>query len=268
MLVLADGLSVNFAHSVRPDWNSRFDVPYMQMHMSDRRDSMKRIVVVLACLFAVPATSAFAETRTLAFRDFSEIGVGGGLRVSLTQGQAYSVEATGDSADLDRLNVKQNRDLLEFSVQSNWLGGIRGGRIDLKISVPMLRKLSLSGGARCDLNPFTVENFSVNLSGGSQLEGQLKSGDMDFNLSGGSRIELSGAGMRLKLEGSGGSRLEARNLSVTDLSASLSGGSWAVVNMSGELGAQLSGGSRVTYYGNAVLGSIGASGGSRVQKGT
>jgi len=229
---------------------------------------MKRIVVSLAFLFVLPALPALAESRTFTFRDFSEIGVGSGMRVSVSQGENFAVEATGDPGDLDRLRVRQNRDLLEFSLQSNWPGGTRIGRIDLEITVPMLRKLSLSGGAQGYLNQFTVARLSADLSGGSRLRGQLNSGDMDLNLSGGSRIELSGAGRQLKLEGSGGSALQAKDLSVTDLRASLSGGSWAVVNMNGELGAQLSGGSHLTYYGNAVLGSIGASGGSRVQKGT
>jgi Putative auto-transporter adhesin, head GIN domain len=208
---------------------------------------MKRTVIASAFLLVLPGTLAFADVRTLDVRDFSEVGVGSGMRVFLAQGERYGVEAT--SVQPDRL-------------------GARVGRIELKITAPMLRKLSLSGGTQGYLNQFTVARFSADLSGGSQLKGQLNAGDMDLNLSGGSRIELSGAGKQLNLEGSGGSGLEAKNLSITGLRTNLSGGSWAVVNMNGELGAQLSGGSRVTYYGNAVLGSIGASGGSKVQKGT
>jgi hypothetical protein len=228
---------------------------------------MKRTVIASAFLLVLPGTLAFADVRTLDVRDFSEVGVGSGMRVFLAQGERYGVEATGDPADLDRLRVKRRQDLVEFSVQPDRLGA-RVGRIELKITAPMLRKLSLSGGTQGYLNQFTVARFSADLSGGSQLKGQLNAGDMDLNLSGGSRIELSGAGKQLNLEGSGGSGLEAKNLSITGLRTNLSGGSWAVVNMNGELGAQLSGGSRVTYYGNAVLGSIGASGGSKVQKGT
>jgi Putative auto-transporter adhesin, head GIN domain len=229
---------------------------------------MKRMFVALAFLFALPVNATFAETRSLNLKDFDEIDVGGGMRVYLTQGQSYRVEATGDTKDLDRLKIKQNRNLLEFSLQSNWLGGTRIGRITLDITVPMLRKLNLSGGTQGDLNQFTVDRFSANISGGSELNANLNSGDLDLNISGGSRVGLSGEGKRLRLEGSGGSGFEAKNLAVTDVRANLSGGSWTIVNMNGELDAQLSGGSHVTYYGNATLGSIAASGGSKVRKGT
>ena len=229
---------------------------------------MKRIVVVLASLFVLSATAAFAETRTLNFTDFNQIGVGSGMRVSITQGEHYRVEATGDPRDLDRLRIKQNRDVLEFSIQSHWLGGTHTGPIILDITLPALRKLNLSGGTRGSINQFALDRFSVTVSGGSELQGKLTSGDLDLNASGGSRIVLSGASKRLNVEGSGGSGLEAKDLTVIDVKASLSGGSWVVVNMSGGLEAQLSGGSHVTYYGNATLGSIAASGGSRVRKGT
>jgi hypothetical protein len=97
---------------------------------------MKRIVVIFACLFAVPATAAFTETRTMNFADFSEVGVGSGMRVSITQGENYRVEGSGDSGDLDRLRIRQNRDLLEFSIQSNWFGGIHAGPIAIDITLP------------------------------------------------------------------------------------------------------------------------------------
>jgi putative autotransporter adhesin-like protein len=229
---------------------------------------MKRTVVVLACLFVLSSNVAFAETRTLNFADFSEIGVGSGMRVSISQGERYQVEATGDPRDLDRLRIKQYRDVLEFTIQSHWLSGPHVGPIALEITLPSLRKLNLSGGTRGSLNQFTVDRFSANLSGGSELQGHLNSGDLDLNASGGSRIALSGTSKRLKVAGSGGSGLEAKELAVTDVKASLSGGSWVVVNMNGELEAQLSGGSHVTYYGSGTLGSVAASGGSRVRKGT
>src|SRR5262245_30188779 len=96
-------------------------------------DSMKRIVAVLACLFVLFANVAFAETRTLNFADFSEISVGGGMRVSINQGEHYRVEATGDPKDLDRLVIRQSRDLLEVSTQWHWLGGAHVGRIALEM---------------------------------------------------------------------------------------------------------------------------------------
>jgi len=212
---------------------------------------------------------AHAETRTFDIRDFDEVSVGYGMRVSISQGGAYRIEATGEERDLNRLEVRQNGRRLEFSMDSSWMRWSRLGRINLDITLPMLRKLGLSGGSQATLDMrIGSESFSADLSGGSSLNGQMSCGDLNLSASGGSRVGLSGSGTRLRLSGSGGSRFEMRNFAATDVRASLSGGSGAIVNVNGGLSAGLTGGSDVTYYGNARLGSIGASGGSRVRHGS
>jgi hypothetical protein len=211
---------------------------------------MRRIVVSLACLMALWAGEAAAETQTLNFRNFDEVGVGSGMRVSIKQGDTYQVTATGSSDDLRRMEVRHNGTRLEFSMPSRFLSWLGSGRISLDITVPALRRLSLSGGSDGTLTmQIGSESFRASLSGGSKLNGEIHSGDIELSLSGGSRVTLSGSGRRVSVNGSGGSNSDLTNLAVTDVSASLSGGS------------------DVTHHPSASLGSVRASGGSQVRRG-
>jgi hypothetical protein len=208
---------------------------------------MIRIALSLILMGMVMGKAA-AETRTLKYTDFEEIGVASGMRASIKQGNTYQVTATGSSEDLKRLQVRQSGKRLEFSMPPNFQ--FRSSPISLDITMPALPGLDLSGGSDGNFEmDIGSRPFKAELSGGSELRGQLRSGDINLILSGGSRATLSGSGQRLSLDGSGGSQFELGALAVTELSGSLSGGSEAV------------------YHKNAKLGSVDKSGGSELRKG-
>jgi hypothetical protein len=193
---------------------------------------------------------AAAETQTLNFTNFDELRVASGIRVSIRQGNTYRVTASGTSDDLRRLDVRQKGHHLEFSMPSGFLSWFRPGSISVDITMPALRSLSLSGGSEGTLGiQIGSQPFRADLSGGSKLSGEIRSGDIDLNLSGGSRVTLSGSARRLSAAGSGGSKFDLRDLAATDVTASLSGGS------------------DVIYHENARLGSVTTSGGSQVRRG-
>jgi hypothetical protein len=208
---------------------------------------MIRIALSLILMGMVMGNAA-AETRTLKYTDFEEIGVASGMRASIKQGNTYQVTATGSSEDLKRLQVRQSGKRLEFSMPPNFQ--FRSTPISLDITMPALPGLDLSGGSdgsfKMDIGS---RPFKAELSGGSELRGQIRSGDINLILSGGSRATLSGSGQRLSIDGSGGSQFELGALAVTELSGSLSGGSEAI------------------YHKNAKLGSVDKSGGSELRKG-
>lgn len=268
---------------------------------------MMRFISSLILLMAMVVVEAAAETRTLNFKDFNEVGVASGLRVTIKQGNTYQVTATGSSEDLKRLQVRHGGKLLEFSMPNNFQ--FRSDPISLDITMPALRGLDLSGGSNGN---FTMDigsqPFKVDVSGGSELRGQIRSGNIDLNLSGAGRATLSGSGQRLTLDGSGGSHgnfsmdvgsqpfkadlsggSELRGkIRSGDIDLSLSGGSTATLSGSGrrlsidgsggsqfelgelavtELNGSLSGGSEAIYYKNAKLGSVDTSIDSQLRRG-
>jgi hypothetical protein len=212
---------------------------------------MRRIALSLILLTTVVVAEAAAETRTFNFTNFDEVRVGSGMRVSIRQGGTYQITATGAPEDLNRLQARDIGSRVEFQMPSTFFEWFRSGRITLDITMPALRRLGLSGGSEGDMPIMQIgaEHFRAELSGGSRLNGEIRSGDIDLQLSGGSRATLSGSGRRLSVSGSGGSNFELSDLAVTDVRGSLSGGS------------------DVRYHPNANPGSISTSGGSQAQRG-
>lgn len=209
---------------------------------------MIRFSLHVIAFMAMVMVEAAAETRTLNFSGFDEVSVNSGMRVSIKQGTTYQVSATGRPEDLQRLQVRQTGKSLQFSMPPNFQ--FRKEPISLAIAMPALRSLELSGGSDGNLTmDIGSQSFKAELSGGAELRGQIRGGNIDLNLSGGSQVTLSGSGQHLSIDGSGGSVFRLDALVVTQLNASLSGGSEA------------------TYYKNAKLGSVNASGGSQLRKG-
>src|SRR5689334_23056506 len=129
---------------------------------------MKRIVLASCMLLALFALDIAAETRTLNVANFDEVAVGSGMHVVIKPGSSFQVTASGASDDLQRLEVRQSGNRLEFSIRRGVLSFSGTGRIDLDISLPVLHRLNLSGGSEGRMTVQTgVQPFSAGLSGGS-----------------------------------------------------------------------------------------------------
>ena len=225
---------------------------------------MKRFALFLWLSMVLVVVDAAAETRTLTFTNFNEVSIESGIRFSISRGDAYHITATGAPNDLKRLEVKQNGTRLEFSIRS----AARTGPINLDITLPALRRLDLSGGSEGKMTmPTGAPSFKGEFSGGAALTGQINSRDIDLNSSGGSTVTLSGTAEALRLTGTGAGQFELKNLPAAGARITLSGGSTATVTVNGKIDATLDGGSELTYYGNATLGTQNTSGGSEIRKG-
>ena len=227
---------------------------------------MKRILFAVLPLFFL--VSAFGDniTKKYDFKNFTGVSVGHGMHLKITQSDSYSVEVKADERDFKYLEVEKIGDNLEFHINKN---NFRArDDIEVTISMPALTNLELSGGS---MGKFTMDvsskSFELELSGGSQVKGELKCSDINIALSGGSQVSLEGKGKNVDLAGSGGSIFSLKNFSVKDVNAQLSGGSQVRVAMNGTLNTVQSGGSELTYYGDIDLGHTSFSGGSEVRKG-
>ncbi|RPI28416.1 MAG: DUF2807 domain-containing protein [Acidobacteria bacterium] len=227
--------------------------------------SMKPFLLLLC--FALTAPVAFAETRDLHFTGFTGVSVGWGIEVDITQGPDHRVQVIGDSRDLDELKVEKEGDVLVFSHESR-RGWRRHDKLRVNIVMPTLKSLDLSGGVEGQLSMDAgSETFSGELSGGSELNGQLRCGDLKLSLSGGAELHLAGQGGNVYIDGSGGAECDLKEFKVADVTSELSGGSTATVNMNGVLNANQSGGSQIIYFGSATVGRSSSSGGSGIRKG-
>jgi len=236
---------------------------------------MKKIVMaVLVALLTsallmgcrgVVAGSGNLKTETFNFSNFTRVEAQNGFQVELGQSSSFSIEITADDNVHQYIRVTKTGETLKIGLQ--WGRTYSSVTLRARITMPDLHKIDLSGGSRASITDFSSSHdFSVGLSGGSRLDGNITAGDADFDLSGGSQINLEGTGDALIVNGSGGSRLTLEAFSVDTADINLSGGSRATVNVDGVLDLDLSGGSQVSYVGEPTLGDIDLSGDSRVNK--
>jgi hypothetical protein len=229
---------------------------------------MKTSLFLFTFFFFLTTSTFFAQkiTKKYDFKDFSEVGISYGMHVSVTQSDSYDIEVTAEKEDLDNLGVQKRGDALNFYLaKKNY--NMRG-EVNIEIKMPSLTAIDLSGGSEGNIvMDVSSESFSAALSGGSELNGELKCGNINLALSGGSEITLKGKGEDAEIAGSGSSSFNLKEFSVRNVDSQLSGGSDVKITMNGTLNTSQSGGSDFVYYGKAEMESTMFSGGSEVEKG-
>ena len=180
------------------------------------------------------------------FSDFTAVDAGSGFNVEIAQSSSYSVLVTADDNVMDNIDISKSGDTLKVGV--NWGISLSSVTLKVKITMPELRRLELSGGSQGKIEEISsTDSVSFDLSGGSQLTGHVEAGD-------------------LAIDASSGSQLDFTDFTVQDANIELSGGSQATINLDGTLDADLSGGSQLYYIGDPTLGDIETSGGSTISK--
>jgi predicted nucleic acid-binding Zn ribbon protein len=178
--------------------------------------------------------------------DFTIVDVGSGFNVEISNSSSFSVLVTADDNVMEYIEVSKSGDTLKAGI--GWGTSFSSVTLKIKITMPEINRIELSGGSQGKIEDFSSTNpFVIDLSGGSQLTGQ-------------------GAAGNLTIDASGGSKLHFASYSIQDAYIELSGGSEATINLDGALDADLSGGSTLYYYGDPTLGEIETSSGSQITK--
>jgi len=203
------------------------------------------------------------------FQDFSGVEVVGAFEVEIVQAEAYGVNIYAEdrmfrnievSRDGDNLKVRQSRHI-------GWLTQIMSSRPRLKITLPVLKKLRLSGASRADIRGFnSPEPFGLELSGASSTAGDIASGNAEIKLSGASNARLTGSAKDVVIDAAGANHLDLRSFPVNNAAIKLSGTSHLAATVNGRLDARLSGVSHLSLSGNPAMGNIRTSGASQLVK--
>ena len=102
----------------------------------------------------------------------------------------------------------------------------------------------------------------MEVSGGSDFDGKVETGELNIQASGGSDVRISGKTDRLIIDASGGSDFKGYDLASDICNVEASGGSDIQVTVNKELSANASGGSDVYYKGTGLIRDLKTSGSS------
>lgn len=159
---------------------------------------------------------------------FKAIEVGGAFDVEVVAQKEFSVEIEADDNLLPLIETEVRGGTLEISTK----GKISTKqRMRIRISAPDIENLQVSGASKLSL-------------------ANVKNDSLKIDASGASKIKVDGETRNLEVEMSGASKLDAESLKAENVSVDASGASSAQVSVSGDLKADLSGASNVTYTGN------------------
>jgi hypothetical protein len=226
-------------------------------------------------------------TRSYDYTGFTGIDVGSALSVEVTPASTYSVAITAGEKVLDHVRVSLADNILKINMEGwsvDWWFG--RGMPKIKITMPVLEQINLSGssdgtamGFKSDKD-FTVKvsgasdletdmetgHFTAVVSGASNVKGRLTAAGSDIELSGASDIDLTGSGGDIKLHASGASSIALLYYKVNNADVDFSGASDGSLDISGRLDIKLSGASDLKYAGNPTLGNIDKSDASTLKR--
>jgi hypothetical protein len=203
-------------------------------------------------------------TQDIDVKDFTSVDVEGGFLVEIVQSDNFDVSITTDDNLVGRVLVSREENVLKISIQA--AATFFPTSLKSRVSMPRINGLRLSKGAKVGISSFkSTYNFDVNLTDGSEVDGFIDCGNVNFDLTKGSRLSLKGAGLAMNLYESGGSKADLGEFAVDTAALNFSEGSEATVSISDKCDVILSGGSKVYYLGNPTINNASITDGSFMQ---
>lgn len=232
--------------------------------------TFKKLSILLIALIlgsniqAVAFSSEKTENRNL--KDFTSIKVSAGIDLYLRMGETEEVKVVADGDIIDKVitEVKNGTLNIYMKQNNNWNWGNTKSR-KVYVSVKELVKLDASSGSDVNSeNTLTGESLEVRASSGSDVNIDIYFKNFSVDTSSGSDARISGKTKNFEASASSGSDIKAQDLESVICKVSVSSGSDATVNVSGELYANASSGGDVRYYGNPQVKDINESSGGDV----
>ena len=129
-------------------------------------------------------------------------------------------------------------------------------------------KVNLSGASKMLISGdfLAKEKLDIELSGASNLKGQMTSPESTFDISGASNLSLKGNTIHCKMEVSGASKANLENFPINELKAEVSGAAKAQFQVKEKISLHTSGASKATYSGDPIILSLHSSGASNINK--
>lgn len=125
--------------------------------------------------------------------------------------------------------------------------------------------IGASGASEIQVNANVTSDARLDVSGASNIQGDLKAATVKFNSSGVSTVDLAGSAESVKIDVSGTSKVNAGNFTVKTATVETSGTSNVTVHVTDALKVNSSGASTVNYKGTPTI-EASNSGASKVKR--
>jgi hypothetical protein len=172
------------------------------------------------------AAPAFADERDFPVGGFDRLAAGGSANITVTTGARASVRATGEAAALDHLDIRVEGDTLKVGTKrdSLWSGWRNHGRVQIAVTVPMIRAVDLAGSGTVTVDRIKVRDFDASIGGSGRLNVAMLDSDMaKFDVAGSGDMTIAGRCGSAKASIAGSGDLKLSGLKCATFSASVAG---------------------------------------------
>jgi hypothetical protein len=218
------------------------------------------------------------------FKDFNKLEISSNFRYEISQSADYSVNVSTHQNISEYLDVYQTSNTVYIKLEGS--RGYNNTDAKVTITMPELNSVKVSGASRGTINGFeSTKPLEVRLSGASQMDlqvisgqtnievsgaskmtGYIKAQDTDLKVSGASNCTLQGSATKTNVDISGASTVSIGDLVAQAADVSVHGASRATVNTDGDLSLHVSGASTVHYLGQPEITRMDVSGASHVSR--
>lgn len=209
--------------------------------------------LLVSKLFAVPVSPVFEpladnDTRTYQVQPFTKIHLEGGYKVILEQGSVPGLRIETDEDNFKYIQVESNSESLSLKVTKKH---IDLDELVLYITFKDLEKLEIEGGICLETKGYVeVKDFYFHVSGGANIEMNMKANRIKLIGEGGVKIELNGIADELDATISGAGYLNASDMKTKRTNCKIEGACAANVYATEWLDASISGVGKIRYKGD------------------
>lgn len=208
-----------------------------------------------------------SNKKTYEFSNFDAITVNGAYHVQITQGSSYSVTASGNPEDLEKLDISQSHGELEIEHKDKAFKLFdRQKPVLIQITVPELRSLDLSGAIKADIGHIKTDRLNLALTGATQAFVDVNVNRLQADITGASKSTFTGRAETVDMDLAGASKLDASRLVAKTVNIEAAGACSADVHATNTLRADAAGASKVRYKGNPGNVVTDVSGASKVSR--
>ncbi len=223
---------------------------------------------ILACQVQdfVPVSGAGnVVTQQMPITGFDKVAVSDAFHVDIRQSDSFRVVIRVNEDLIQHLQATKEGNTLKIGLKGGY--SISAATLQAEVSMPDLAGLEVSNASHVTVSGFkSTKSLNVAVSGASYLTGDIKTGDSRFDIADASQVTLKGSGQDVTIDARGASQVNLADFSVVNATIKASGASQVTVNLSGKLNANASGASEVYYLGSPTLGTIDATGASKVKR--
>lgn len=175
-----------------------------------RRIALFLLVMAAGCTgcinFNTVVGSGHVVSTNFDLAGFQSIDASSAFQVEVKSGDHFAVSVSTDDNLLEYLRVWNDGGCLRLGLRPNT--GVSSTALKAEVVMPRLTGVTASGATRVHFEPFAMDDFQMDASGASSVDGKIRANNAHIECSGASKVEMSVKAKSAQIGCSGASKVE------------------------------------------------------------